>query len=95
MGEKVETQHGKRTILKPHPEEARFIVKLFELRASGQFSDKEIASKLNDLGYRGRPQYRRSKENRNRVVGKAEGSLLDHKKALENGTQSNLCRREC
>lgn len=80
IGEKVETQHGKRTILKPHPEEARFIVKLFELRASGQFSDKEIASKLNDLGYRGRPQYRRSKENRNRVIGKTEGSQLDHKK---------------
>ena len=80
LGEKVETQHGKRTILKPHPEEARFIVKLFELRASGQFSDKEIASKLNDLGYRGRPQYRRSKENRNRVIGKTEGSQLDHKK---------------
>ena len=80
IGEKVETQHGKRTILKPHPEEAKFIIKLFELRASGQFSDKEIASKLNDLGYRGRPQYRRSKENRNRVIGKTEGSQLDHKK---------------
>ena len=80
IGEKVETQHGKRTTLKPHPEEAKFIVKLFEFRASGQFSDKEIASKLNDLGYRGRPQYRRSKENRNRVIGKTEGSQLDHKK---------------
>ena len=80
MSEKVETQHGKRTILKPHPEESKFIIKLFELRASRQFTDKEIAGKLNDMGYRGRTQYRRSKTDRSRVVGKTEGVLLDDKR---------------
>lgn len=80
MSEKVETQHGKRTILKPHTEESKFIIKLFELRASRQFTDKEIATKLNDMGYRGRTQYRRSKTDRNRIIGKTEGTLLDDKK---------------
>ena len=80
VSEKTETQHGKRTILKPHPEEAVFIIKMFELRASRQFSDKEIATKLNDLGYRGRAQFRRSKKDRNRVISKTEGVLLDDRK---------------
>ena len=80
ISEKVETQHGKRVVLKPHPKEAPFIIKLFELRASRQFCDKEIAAKLNDMGYRGRTQYRRSKTDRSRVVSQTEGALLDDKK---------------
>jgi site-specific DNA recombinase len=80
VSEKLETQHGKRMILKPHPEEADYIIKLFEMRASGQFSDKEIARKLNDMGYRGRPQLRRAKDYKTRVVGRTEPALLDEKK---------------
>ncbi len=80
ISEKVETQHGKRTILKPHPKESLFLIKLFGLRASGQFTDKEIAARLNTLGYRGRGKYRRSKTDRNRIVGKTEGVLLNDKK---------------
>ena len=80
VSEKVETQHGKRLILKSHPEESKYITKLFELRASRQFTDKEIATKLNDMGYRGRTQYRRSKTDRSRIIGKTEGALLNDKK---------------
>jgi site-specific DNA recombinase len=80
VSEKVETQHGKRMILKPHPEEAKYMIKMFELRASGQFSDKEIAKKLNDMGYRGRPQLRRAKDDRSRIVGRTKPALLDEKK---------------
>ena len=80
ISEKVETQHGKRMILKPHPDEAKYIVQLFELRASGQFSDREIAKKLNDMGYRGRPQLRRAKDDKTRIIGRTEPALLDHKK---------------
>jgi hypothetical protein len=58
VSEKVETQHGKRMVLKSHSDEAKYIVQMFELRASGQFSDKEIAKKLNDMGYRGRQDAR-------------------------------------
>lgn len=80
VSEKVETQHGKRMVLKPHPQEAKYIVALFELRASGQFSDREIAKKLNDMGYRGRPQLRRAKDDRSRIVRRTEPALLDEKK---------------
>ncbi len=80
MSEKVETQHGKRMILKPHPKEAKYIIRMFELRASGQFSDKEIAKKLNDMGYRGRPQTRRAKDDKARVIGQTKPALLDEKK---------------
>lgn len=80
VSEKVETQHGKRMVLKPHPQEAKYIVALFELRASGQFSDREIAKKLNDMGYRGRPQLRRAADDRSRIVGRTEPALLDEKK---------------
>jgi hypothetical protein len=85
VSEKVETQHGKRPILKSHPEESKYITKLFELRASRQFTDKEIATKLNDMGYRGRTQYRRSKTDRSRIIGKTEGALLNDKKVWRIG----------
>jgi site-specific DNA recombinase len=78
--EKVETQHGKRMILKPHPDEAKYMVKLFELRASGQFSDREIAKKLNDMGYRGRSKMKRAKGDKMRIIGQTKPALLDEKK---------------
>ena len=80
VSEKVETQHGKRMILKPHPEEAKFIIKMFELRASGQFSDKEIAKKLNDMGYQGRSQLRRAEDDRSRIIGRTKPAPLNEKK---------------
>lgn len=80
VSEKVETQHGKRMILKPHSDEAKHMIKMFEMRASGQFSDKEIAKKLNDMGYRGRPQLRRAKDDRSRIICRTKPALLDEKK---------------
>ena len=52
--QRVDTPHGKRTILVPHPTESKHIVELFKLRASGQYTDEEIADKLNQMGYSGR-----------------------------------------
>lgn len=40
--EKIDTQNGKRTILRPHPEESKYIIKMFELRAAGRYTDREI-----------------------------------------------------
>jgi site-specific DNA recombinase len=80
ISEKVDTQHGKRMILKPHPEEAKYIIKMFELRASGQFSDSEIAEKLNAMGYRGRSRVRRAEDDKTRIVGHTKLALLDDKK---------------
>ena len=53
VSRRVETNHGKRTVLEAHPTEAEHIRKMFELRATGEYTDNEIARKLNDMGYRG------------------------------------------
>ena len=52
--QKIDTEHGKRSVLIPHPQEAVFIRKMFELRAGGRYTDSEIAEKLNAMGYHGR-----------------------------------------
>ena len=54
MSKRIDTPNGKRTILIPHSEEARYIKAMFELRATGQYTDDEITRKINDMGYRGR-----------------------------------------
>jgi site-specific DNA recombinase len=46
--EKTDTHNGKRKVLMPLQEEAKFIRKMYELRAAGQHTDKEIATIIND-----------------------------------------------
>ena len=74
--EKVDTQHGKRTILVPHPEEAPFIEKIFQLRAEGYLSDQEIVNKLNGRGFKTRTRYVRDKHDRTKVVKQTGGNPL-------------------
>ncbi len=52
--QRVDTPHGKRTVLVPHPTESKQIIELFKLRASGQYTDEEIVDKINQMGYSGR-----------------------------------------
>ena len=54
MSKRIDPPNGKRTILIPHPEEAKYIKAMFGLRATGQHTDDEITQKINDMGYRGR-----------------------------------------
>lgn len=78
--EKVDTNQGKRTTLKPREEEAVFIRKIFELRAEGLLTDQEIVDKLNDLGYQTRLHYIRNKDDLTRVIAKKGGKLLTVKR---------------
>lgn len=75
--QKIETKHGKRSILIPHPKESVFIKRLFELRALGVMSDKEIIDDLNLRGFQTRIHYIRSKHDRTKVIGKRGGNKLD------------------
>jgi site-specific DNA recombinase len=79
ISEKIDTQNGKRMVLKPHPEESRFIIRMFELRASGKYTDREIADKLNDLGYATRTKYMHSKIDPGKVMRQAGGNPLNDK----------------
>lgn len=87
--EKVDTNQGKRTILRPRDEEAVFIRKIFELRADGLLSDPEIVETLNDLGYQTRLHYIRHKDDLSRVVSKKGGKPLTVKR-LQRITQNTI-----
>ena len=67
--EKVETAHGKRVILKPHPKESKWIIRMFELRTNSSLSDQEIVDKLNNLGFKTRKRYRRDPKDRTKIIG--------------------------
>ena len=80
--EKIETKNGKRVILKPHPKEAPFVIRMFELRAAGIKHDNEIVDEINRMGYRSRVHYIRSKQDRTKIIDKRGGNQLD-KDAME------------
>lgn len=79
VNEKVETQHGKRVILKPHPEEAHWIEKMYELRIRGTLTDNQIVEEINKLGFKTRIKMRRNSHNRKQIVGQIGGKKLDLK----------------
>ncbi len=76
VNEKVETSHGKRCILRPHPEESKWILKMFDLRIRGTISDQEIVDELNRLGFKSRTSLLRDKNDRTKILGQRGGNTL-------------------
>ncbi len=74
--EKLDTKHGKRTILQPHPTEAAFVKHMYKLRAENYLTDKQIVDKLNDQGFRTRKQNRRSQHDKTKIVAQTGGQEL-------------------
>ena len=79
INEKIETPHGKRVILKPHPEESQWIIKMFELRCLGTLSDQEIVDEINKMGYKTRKRYIRNPEDRIKIIGENGSKPLNLK----------------
>jgi hypothetical protein len=77
--EKIETRNGKRTVLKPQPEEALIIQKMFELRTQGTLSDDQIAEAINEMGYRSPVRMYRSKTDRTQIIKRTGGKLMTGK----------------
>lgn len=77
--ETVDTNHGKRVILKPHPEESVFIRRVFDMRAQGIYSSQEIADEINGLGFQTRISYVRDKYDRSKVKKITGGRKMDVK----------------
>ena len=95
--EKVETRHGKRTILKPHPEEAPLIRKMYELKALGTMSDRQIVDKMNALGFRTRKTYIRDNNDRSKIIGTRGGNPLEMTKInryLENPIYAGVVKEK-
>ncbi len=78
QSEKIETSNGKRCILKPHPIESAFILKIFEMRCQG-LDDHQILEEVNKLGFRTRINYKRSKKDRTKITGQIGGKPLELK----------------
>jgi len=74
--EKLDTKHGKRTILQPHPTEAIFVKSMYKLRAENYLTDHQIVDKLNEQGFRTRKQNRRSKHDKTKIVAQVGGEEL-------------------
>lgn len=76
VSQKIETRNGKRCILRPQPEEEKFVKKIFDLRARGTMFDPQIVDEINKLGFKGRVHYIRSKSDNTKIIGKRGGSPL-------------------
>lgn len=79
--QKIETEHGRRTILVEIPEESFYIKKIFKMKAQG-FNLSEIANEINKLGFKSRIRNRRDK--RTKIsIGKTGGCLANANRISE------------
>lgn len=76
VNEKIETSHGKRVVLKPHPEESEWVIKMFELRARGTLNDEQVVDEVNALGFRTRKMYKRDSKDKTKVIGEIGNNKL-------------------
>lgn len=77
--EKIETPNGKRCILKPHPVESQWIIKMFELRCRGTLGDHQIVEEINKLGFKTKIDYIRDPKDRTRIIKEHGGNPLEIK----------------
>jgi len=80
LNEKVETPNGRRTILKPHPIESAWIIKMFDLRVRGTLSDRQIVDEVNKLGFKTHIDYIRDRHDRTKIVNQKGGGPLTLKR---------------
>lgn len=64
---KIDTKNGKRVILKPEKKEARYIIRLFEMRAMHVYTNQQIADELNSMGFKTKVTVVRDRYDRTKV----------------------------
>ena len=80
----------KRSILVPDPERAKYWIGMFRLRASGAYSDQEIADKINAMGFKTRVRNRWGKS-KQEIIGKRGGNPLTTKELQQEITNPIYC----
>lgn len=80
----------KRSILVPDPERSKYWIEMFRLRASGAYSDQEIADKINAMGFKTRIRNRWSKS-KQEIIGKRGGNPLTTKELQQEITNPIYC----
>ncbi len=83
VNEKIDTIHGKRTIRKPHPIEAKWIIAMYELRAQGNLTDEQIVKEINLMGYKSRTNKLHDNANPKRIIGNRGNKLLTVKQMIK------------
>ena len=76
---RVETVNGKRSILVPRDGTAHIIRKMYEMRASGVYSDDQIAEEMNRLGFQTPIKVIRDKTDRTKIVQRSGGNKMTGK----------------
>lgn len=69
VNEKIDTPHGRRVILKLHPIESVWFLRMFEYRIQGNLSDEEIVEKINLLGFKSRKTRIHDKKDPAKILG--------------------------
>lgn len=82
VNKKLFVEGKKKTIMVPDPKRARFFRKMFELRASGRYSDKEIVEQINALGFKTRIRNKWNQAH-DKVIGAIGGNPLTVKRLQE------------
>lgn len=90
----IEINNKKKPIQIPDPERAKYYIEMFKLRAGGQCSDKEIADKINAMGFRTKIKKRWDK-NHEQVIGKIGGKTLSVKQLQVIIRNPNYCGVIC
>lgn len=76
MNKRVETPHGMRIILEPHPIESQWFIRMYELRIQGNLTDEEVVEKINLMGYKSRRLRKHDIEDKSKIVGYMGEKLL-------------------
>jgi len=75
VNQRIYVEGKKKVIEVPNPERAHFYIEMFNMRASGRYSDQEIVDRVNATGYRSRVFLRWDRAHRN-IVGQRGGAPL-------------------
>lgn len=77
---KITDENGKKKCIEvPDPERAYFVIKMFEMRASGAFSDEQIVSQINAMGYK-TPLRNKYSTDEHKLIGNIGGIKLTVKR---------------
>ncbi|MBP6929684.1 MAG: recombinase family protein [Candidatus Moranbacteria bacterium] len=79
VNKKIYVEGKKRTIQVADSDRAKYYVAMFEMRASGQLTDKEIVEQINAMGYRTKKHNHWSAD-KQKVIGERGGNMLTVKK---------------
>lgn len=69
----------KKKIQVPCPERAKYFIRIFELRAEGKLSDKEIVEEINAMGYVSKEHFKRDSITK-KIIGKCVGKPMTVKR---------------